>query len=747
MNRAHTRLLAAVLALGLALASAAAETKPKYDDSLFSGLELRGIGPALTSGRIVDIAVDPRDPRTWYVATACGRRLEDHQRRHHLHADLRRRRARTPSAASPSTRTTRWSSGSARARTTASAASRYGDGVYKSIDGGKTLEERRAEKSEHIGKIVVDPARLERRLRRGAGPALGAGRRPRPLQDHRRRQDLEGRPDHQREHRRHRRRPRSRATPTSSTPPPTSAAATSARSSTAAPSRRIHKSTDGGATWTKLSNGLPKERHGPHRPGHLAAAARTPSTPSSRPTRKAGGFFRSTDGGANWEKRNSYVAGSPQYYQELFADPEQRRPRLRGGRLRPGHRRRRQDLPPPGREEQARRQPRRLDRSREQRPPAGRLRRRPLRDLRPRRELATSSANLPITQFYRVSADNALPFYNVYGGTQDNFSLGGPSRTDQPRTASRNADWYVTQGGDGFQLRRRSRGPEHRLRRIAVRRPGPLRQAHRRGARHPAAADRRAWTRCAWNWDSPLIISPHAHNRLYFARAVPLPQRRPRQHLEADQPRSHPPDRPQQAAGHGPGLGHRRRGQERLDLVLRQHRLARRVAAEGGAALRRHRRRPDPGHRGRRRATGARSRSFAGVPEMHLRLRLERVAARRRTPSTPRSTTTRPATSSPTCCKSTDRGRTWTSIAGDLPARGTVYALARTTSIANLLFAGTEFGLYFTQNGGGTWIQLKGGLPTIAVRDLWIQKRRDDLVVATFGRGFYILDDYRRCAR
>ena len=72
MKRAHTRLVAAVLALGLAFASAAAETKPKYDDSLFSGLELRGIGPALTGGRIADIAVDPRDPRTWYIAAASG---------------------------------------------------------------------------------------------------------------------------------------------------------------------------------------------------------------------------------------------------------------------------------------------------------------------------------------------------------------------------------------------------------------------------------------------------------------------------------------------------------------------------------------------------------------------------------------------------------------------------------------------------------------------------------------------------
>ena len=92
--------------------------------------------------------------------------------------------------------------------------------------------------------------------------------------------------------------------------------------------------------------------------------------------------------------------------------------------------------------------------------------------------------------------------------------------------------------------------------------------------------------------------------------------------------------------------------------------------------------------------------------------------------------------------KTTDRGRTWTAIAGDLPERGTVYALAEDPVDPDLLFAGTEFGLFFTLDGGGHWVQLSGGMPTIAVRDLAIQQRENDLVAATFGRGFYVLDDY-----
>jgi hypothetical protein len=95
----------------------------------------------------------------------------------------------------------------------------------------------------------------------------------------------------------------------------------------------------------------------------------------------------------------------------------------------------------------------------------------------------------------------------------------------------------------------------------------------------------------------------------------------------------------------------------------------------------------------------------------------------------------------PYILKSTDLGRSWTSISGNLPERGTVYVVIEDPIDRYLLFAGTEFGLYVTTDGGRRWTRLRGGLPTIQVRDLAIQKREDDLVVATFGRGFYILDD------
>ena len=96
----------------------------------------------------------------------------------------------------------------------------------------------------------------------------------------------------------------------------------------------------------------------------------------------------------------------------------------------------------------------------------------------------------------------------------------------------------------------------------------------------------------------------------------------------------------------------------------------------------------------------------------------------------------------PYLMKSTDQGTTWTSIAGNLPERGSVYAIAEDHVNPNLLFAGTEFGFFFTVDGGANWVQLKSGLPTIGIRDIAIQKRENDLVLASFGRGFYVLDNY-----
>jgi photosystem II stability/assembly factor-like uncharacterized protein len=96
----------------------------------------------------------------------------------------------------------------------------------------------------------------------------------------------------------------------------------------------------------------------------------------------------------------------------------------------------------------------------------------------------------------------------------------------------------------------------------------------------------------------------------------------------------------------------------------------------------------------------------------------------------------------PYLVRSNDRGRTWTNITGDLPDKHDVWAIAQDHVNGDLLFAGTEFGLFFTVDGGKHWTQLRGGMPPTQIRDLQLQKRENDVVMATFGNGFWILDDY-----
>jgi hypothetical protein len=96
----------------------------------------------------------------------------------------------------------------------------------------------------------------------------------------------------------------------------------------------------------------------------------------------------------------------------------------------------------------------------------------------------------------------------------------------------------------------------------------------------------------------------------------------------------------------------------------------------------------------------------------------------------------------PYLMKSTDKGKTWVSIAANLPANGTVHCIEQDYIAPDLLFAGTEFGIFFTIDGGKNWVQMKSGIPTIPVRDIALQTRESDLVLATFGRGFYVLDNY-----
>ncbi|HXH39840.1 MAG TPA: glycosyl hydrolase, partial [Thermoanaerobaculia bacterium] len=713
--------------------SDAKEKESKYGEKTFAGIELRPIGPALTSGRIIDLAVDPRDARVWYIATAGGgvwkttnagtsfTPLFDDQKSFSIGCVT----------IDPHDSLVVWvGSGENNSQRSVS----MGDGVYKSIDGGKSWKNVGLEKSEHISKIVVDPRDSNVVYVAAQGPLWAPGGERglykttdggKTWKDVLTISENTGVTD---------------VVLDPSNPDILYASAYQRRRHVftlidGGPEAAIHKSTDGGKSWTKLKEGLPKEDMG--RIG-LAIAPHNPKTiyATIESTRKAGGFFVSKDGGSSWKKVNDYSAPGAQYYGEIFVDPNDDdriysadvwvRVSDDGGKTW-----------------------RKLD-EKWKHPdnhvvwidPAGSDHLLigcdgGLYESFDRAESWNFKANLPITQFYRVSADDALPFYSVYGGTQDNFSLGGPARTTDAKGIA-NADWYVTQGGDGFRS-----VPDPKDSNIIYsesQNGGLVRFDKRTGEGldiQPQPTG--SMDPLRMNWDSPIIVSPHESNRVYFAA----------QYLFRSDDRGNTwkpisPDLTRHidrdtlpVMGRVWGVDAVAKGsstswygnivslaesplQEGLIYVGTDDGLIQ-VTEDGGA----HWRKID---------------HVGGVPDMSYVSRLE-ASQHDANVVYAAFDNHKVGDFKPYVLKSSDRGKTWTSIAGDLPPRGSAYALVEDRVDPKLLFLGTEYGLFASQSGGSSWIPLKGNFPTVAVRDLWFQKRHDDLVIATFGRGFWVLDD------
>ncbi len=714
-----------------------AKDAPKKDEgplssTTFAGLALRSIGPALTSGRISDLAVDPTDPKIWWVAAASGgvwkttnsgtswTPVFDGEGSYSIGA----------LAIDPKNPSVVWV-GTGENNNQRSVA--YGDGLYRTLDSGKSWKRMGLEKSEHIGKILVDPRDSRVVWVAAYGPLWSAGgergvykttdggeswTQALKVSDDTGVADLVLDPRN---------------------PDTLYAAAHQRRRHVwtligGGPESAIHKSTDGGRSWRKLESGLPKGDMG--RIG-LALSPQNPDVVYAviEAEEDQGGFFRSTDRGESWEKRGKH-ATSGNYYSEIFADPHQfdriysmdtfLQVSDDGGK----------NFRALG--EKAKHvdnhviwvDPRDADHYLAGCDGG-------LYESFDRASTWRFFDNLPITQFYRVGVDTALPFYNVCGGTQDNFSLCGPSRTPRFQGPA-NEDWTVTQGGDGFWT---VADPTDSNIVYAEAQHGALTRFDRRSGENldiqpqPGAGE----PPLRWNWDAPLVLSPHSPTRLYFAanRLFESDDR-------GDSWRAISPDLSRQLDRNLLKVMGRIQRPEAVAknastsiygniVALAESPLAEgllyvgtddgliQVSEDGGALWRR-------------------GESFPGVPE---RTYVSRLVASRHDGAAVYAAfdNHKMGDFKPYLLRSGDRGRTWTSIAGDLPERGTVYALVEDPKERDLLYAGTEFGLFFTLDGGKKWIRLKGGLPTIQVRDLAIQERDDALVLATFGRGFYILDD------
>lgn len=733
------KLVGALLTIALiwTLPSYSEDDKTLLKTETFSGLKMRALGPALMSGRIADIAIDPNDPSIWYVGVASGgvwktvnagttwTPLFDDQSVYSI-GDV---------TLDPSNSHIVW------VGTGENNGGRhigFGDGVYKSEDGGQNWQNMGLKDSQHISDIVVHPTDSQTVWVSSQGPLWSAGGE----------RGLFKTTDGGKTWRKVLKTDEwTGVTALSIDPrnPDRLYAATWQRQRTVAayigagPESGLWRSEDGGETWQKLKNGLPTGNIGkiglavsPVNPDILYAAIEQ--------ERRKGGVWRSADRGASWTKMSDTVAGGtgPHYYQEIYASPHAldliylvsnySQVSDDGGRTFRSLRLENKHVDDHAIAFRADDPDYLLTGS-----DGG------LYESFDQEKNWRFINNLPVTQFYKVAVDDADPFYFIYGGTQDNSTQGGPSRTANIHGV-RNSDWFLTVFADGHQPATEPGNPDIVY---SSWQQGNLVRVDRKTDEvvHIQPQPRPGDPAERFNWDAPIFVSQHDPKRLYHAS-----QRVWRSDNRGDSWTAISPDLTRnQNRMLLPVMGRQWSWEAGWDMLamsnyntitsiaespLNENILY--VGTDDGIIQVTE----NGGETWRQLDVG----DLPDVPETAFVNDIRADLFDENTVYVALDNH-KYGDYTPYLLKSTNRGKRWTKMTGNLPDKHLVWRIVQDHKAPDLFFLGTEFGLYFTVDAGEKWVELTGNMPTVPIRDVTIQRREDDVVAASFGRGFFVLDD------
>ncbi len=713
------------------------QSSPELKTAL-NGFKFRSIGPAFMSGRIADIAIDPKNENVWYVAVGSGgvwkttnagttwKPLTENQPFYSTGC----------LALDPQNNASIWLG------TGENVGGRHvgiGHGLYHSSDGGKTWQEKGLKKSEHISKIIVHPTNPDIVWVASQGPLWSKGgerglykttdggktwKNTLKVNEWTGATDLVIDP----------------------TNPDILYCATWQRHRNVAvymgggPGTSIYKSTDGGETWNKIDNGIPKSNKGkiglaisPMKPNVLYAAVELEL--------RKGAVFRTENSGGNWTKMSNTVSGGtgPHYYQELVASPHHfDRIYLMNVRMLISDN--------GGKDFYTMTENRKHSDNHAL----------AFKKDDPNYLLVGTDggiyesfddtknwkfvSNLPITQYYKLAVDDAKPFYNIYGGTQDNNTQMGPSRTFE-RSGISNKSWQVVLGGDGHQPATEPGNPNIAY---AQWQQGNLNRLDRLNGEkvyiqpHSKVGE----PKLRFNWDAPILVSQHDPKRIYFAsQKVHRSDNRGDSWTEISGDLTKNEERLAL-----PVMGKVQSYNNAWDVYamstyntitsLAESKVNENVLYAG----------TDDGiiqttKDGGKSWTKTMVNKLPGVPssafvnDIKADLFDENIAYAA-------LDNHKFGDYSPYLYKTMDGGKTWTKITSGIPDGTLVWRIVQDHKNKDLLFLGTEYGVYISLNQGKEWHKFSNGLPTIPVRDLAIQRRENDLVLATFGRSFYVLDDY-----